>query len=393
MKIAYLDCFSGISGDMFLGALLDAGLSLDRLEEGLSSLSLDGYRLEVKRDARHHILGTRFSVTVAETAHAHRDLSLIRHLIEQSTLPKTVKEGSVRVFESLARVEGAIHGRPAEEVHFHEVGAVDSIIDIVGTLYALDCLDVEKIYASSLPVGSGFTQSAHGTLPVPAPATLALLKGIPLVDGGARHELVTPTGAALVRHLAASFGPMPPMIVDAIGYGAGARDLPDRPNLLRALIGRDTAQGTTDTVVVLETAVDDANPEWLGFLMERLLSAGALDVAFLPIQMKKGRPGIQIQVIARPEHADPLMVIVMAETTTLGIRFRYSQRKVRQRSVGEVDTPWGRIRVKTVMRDDGPPILSPEYEACREIALTHHIPLREVYGWIAGLTAEALRPA
>jgi len=242
-------------------------------------------------------------------------------------------------------------------------------------------------------MGSGFTPSAHGNLPVPAPATLALLKGVPLLEGGSRHELVTPTGAALIRHLANSFGPMPPMVIDAIGYGAGSRDLPDRPNLLRVLIGRDTALAATETVVVLETAVDDSNPEWLGFLMERLLTAGALDVAFLPIQMKKGRPAVQIQVIGRPEQADLLMAIVMAETTTLGIRFRYSQRRVRQRSVAEVETPWGKIRVKTVMQEEGPPILAPEYEACREIALTHHIPLREVYGWIAGLSAEALRPA
>jgi len=392
MKIAYLDCFSGISGDMFLGALLDAGLPLDRLEEGLSRLLLDGYRIETRREGRHQIFGTRFSVEVEERLHVHRDLKLIRAMIQGADLPKTVREKSIEIFESLAQVEGEIHNRSPEDVHFHEVGAVDSMIDIVGTLYALESLNVGKIFASPLPLGSGFTQSAHGTIPVPAPATLALLKGVPLLDAGTRHEMVTPTGAALIRGLAGSFGPMPPMTIDAIGYGVGSRDLPDRPNLLRVLIGKEASEDACDTVIVIETNVDDSNSEWLGFLMERLFDAGALDVAFFPVQMKKGRPGVEIQVIGRPEQGELLMAMVMAETTTLGTRFRYSQRRVRQRSFKEVDSPWGRIRVKVVMQGEGPPLLAPEYEACREIALKHHIPLREVYGWIAGLNTEALQP-
>jgi pyridinium-3,5-bisthiocarboxylic acid mononucleotide nickel chelatase len=204
---------------------------------------------------------------------------------------------------------------------------------------------------------------------------------------------VTPTGAALIQGLAGSFGPMPPMTIDSIGYGVGSRDLPDRPNLLRVLMGRDRPGDATETVVVLETNVDDSNPEWLGFLMERLLGAGALDVAFIPVQMKKGRPGVQIQVIGGPDQGDLLMAILMAETTTLGIRFRHSQRRVVPRSFKAVDSPWGKIRVKTVIKREGCPLLAPEYEACREIALKHHVPLREVYQWIAGLNREASEPA
>jgi pyridinium-3,5-bisthiocarboxylic acid mononucleotide nickel chelatase len=393
MKIAYLDCFSGISGDMFLGALLDAGLPFDRLEKGLSSLSLDGYRIKTRREGRHQICGTRFLVEVEEDRHAHRDLKLIRTLIWKADLPETVREKSIAIFESLARVEGEIHNRPAEEVHFHEVGAVDSIIDIVGTVYGLEYLNISKLFASPLPLGSGFTQSAHGTIPVPAPATIALLRGVPLLDGGTPHEMVTPTGAALIRELAGSFGPMPPMTLDAIGYGVGSRDPSDRPNLLRILIGRDRPEDATETVVVIETNVDDSSPEWLGFLMERLLNAGALDIVFIPVQMKKGRPGVQIQVIGVPDQRDILMTILMEETTTLGIRFRYSQRRVVPRSFKEVETPWGRIQVKAVMQKEGVPFLAPEYEVCREIALKHSIPLREVYQWIAGLNREVSEPA
>jgi pyridinium-3,5-bisthiocarboxylic acid mononucleotide nickel chelatase len=393
MKIAYLDCFSGISGDMFLGSLLDAGLPFDQLEQGLSSLPLRGYRMEARRESRHQIFGTRFSVAAEEIPHVHRDLKAIRTIIHESGLPETVRVKSVEIFESLAQVEGEIHNRPAEEVQFHEVGAVDSIVDIIGTVYGLEYLNVGKVFASPLPLGSGFTQSAHGTMPVPAPATLALLKGVPVLDAGTRHEMVTPTGAALIKGLALSFGSMPPICIESIGYGVGSRDLPDRPNLMRILIGSDRSGETADTVVVLETNVDDCSPEWLGFLMERLFDAGALDVVFFPVQMKKGRPGVQIQVIGSPNQGDFLMAIMMEETTTLGIRFRYSQRRVVPRAFREVDAPWGRIRVKEVMQREGRPLLAPEYEACREIALKHHIPLREVYQWIAGLNREVSEPA
>ena len=389
MKIAYLDCFSGISGDMFLGALVDAGLPLDRLRERLKSLALHGYRIEASREARHGISGTRFSVVVEDHQHSHRDLKAVRTIIQGGDLSENVKKKCIRIFESLAQVEGEIHNQPTEEVQFHEVGAVDSIIDIVGTVYGLEDLNIERVFASAIPLGSGFTQCAHGRIPIPAPATLALLKGLPLLDAGTENEMVTPTGAALVKGLAGSFGPMPPMSLECIGYGVGSRDLPDRPNLLRILVGDDRPGEMADTVVVLETNVDDSSPEWLGFLMERLFGAGALDVVFFPVQMKKNRPGVQIQVMAPPDQKDRLMGIMMEESATLGIRFRYSQRRVLSRASEEVDSPWGRIRVKTVVQREGVRLLMPEYEVCREIALKHHIPLREVYGWIAGLNAEA----
>ena len=389
MKTAYLDCFSGISGDMFLGALVDAGLPLDRLRERLKSLALHGYRIEASREARHGISGTRFSVVVEDHQHSHRDLKAVRTIIQGGDLSENVKKKCIRIFESLAQVEGEIHNQPTEEVQFHEVGAVDSIIDIVGTVYGLEDLNIERVFASAIPLGSGFTQCAHGRIPIPAPATLALLKGVPLLDAETENEMVTPTGAALVKGLAGSFGPMPPMSLECIGYGVGSRDLPDRPNLLRILVGDVRPGEMTDTVVVLETNVDDSSPEWLGFLMERLFGAGALDVVFFPVQMKKNRPGVQIQVMAPPHQKDRLMGIMMEESATLGIRFRYSQRRVLSRGSEEVDSPWGRIRVKTVVQREGVRLLMPEYEVCREIALKHHIPLREVYGWIAGLNAEA----
>jgi len=393
MKIAYLDCFSGISGDMFVGALLDAGLPLDRLKEGLNRLDLVGYEIQARREVRHQIYGTRFLVAGEEADHPHRNLNEIRSMIQRADLPETVRRKGIEIFEMLGRAEGAVHNRPPEEVHFHEVGAVDSIVDIVGAVYGLKCLHVQKIYVSPLPVGSGFADCAHGTIPLPAPATLSLLKGVPLMDSGTRHEMVTPTGAALVRALAASFGPMPPMTVESIGYGVGTRDLPDRPNLLRILIGTEAPGHETETVVVLETNVDDCNPEWLGFLMERLFDAGALDVVFFPVQMKKGRPGVHIQVVGRPHQEDALVAVMTAETTTLGVRFRYTQRRVQERSFEEVDSPWGRIRVKAVTDRTGLRRYAPEYEACRQTALKHRIPLREVYEWIAGLNAHTPQAA
>jgi len=393
MPIAYLDCFSGVSGDMLLGCLLDAGLSPDHLKDRLKTLPLQGYRIETRPEGRHQIFGTRFSVVLEAHPHEHRDLETIREIIRGGDLPETVKEKSIAIFERLARVEGAIHNQRPEDVHFHEVGAVDSIIDIVGSVYALEALGIRQIRSGPLPLGSGFTQSAHGRIPVPSPATLALLKGVPVLDAGTGYEMVTPTGAALVRGLVDGFGPMPPMRIDRIGYGVGSRDLPDRPNLLRILIGEEGSEATADAVVVLETNVDDCNPEWLGFLMERLFDAGALDVVFFPVQMKKNRPGVQIQVIGRPDQRDSLMAMMMEEGVTLGIRFRYSERRVLPRSFQEVETPWGKLRVKAVMRGEGPPLLMPEYASCRAVALRHHVPIRDVYQWIACLSEEGPQPA
>lgn len=391
MKTAYLDCFSGVSGDMFLGSLLDAGLPFHELRECLLTLPINGYEIEIKREARNQIFGTRFLVSLDEGRDNHRGLKEIREVIAQGDLSETVKEQSMQIFESLAKVEGEIHNLPPEEVHFHEVGAIDSIIDIVGTVYALDRLDIGSLYVSALPLGSGFVMTAHGKIPVPAPATIAMLKGIPVFEAGISHEMVTPTGAALIKGLSTSFGSIPPMVIREIGYGVGTRDLPDRPNLLRIFIGEEQPEKTVDTVVVLETNVDDISPEWLGYLMDRLFDAGALDVVFFPVQMKKNRPGVQIQVIGRPDKKELLMEIMVRESATLGIRFRYSQRRVLPRSFSEVDSPWGKVKVKKVMLEKGPSILVPEYDVCKEIAAKNNIPLREVYLWVTSL--EVSQPA
>ena len=391
MKTAYLDCFSGVSGDMFLGSLLDAGLPFHELRECLLTLPINGYEIEIKREARNQIFGTRFLVSLDEGRDNHRGLKEIREVIAQGDLSETVKEQSIQIFESLAKVEGEIHNLPPEEVHFHEVGAIDSIIDIVGTVYALDRLDIGSLYVSALPLGSGFVMTAHGKIPVPAPATIAMLKGIPVFEAGISHEMVTPTGAALIKGLSTSFGSIPPMVIREIGYGVGTRDLPDRPNLLRIFIGEEQPEKTVDTVVVLETNVDDISPEWLGYLMDRLFDAGALDVVFFPVQMKKNRPGVQIQVIGRPDKKELLMEIMVRESATLGIRFRYSQRRVLPRSFSEVDSPWGKVKVKKVMLEKGPSILVPEYDVCKEIAAKNNIPLREVYLWVTSL--EVSQPA
>jgi pyridinium-3,5-bisthiocarboxylic acid mononucleotide nickel chelatase len=383
MKIAYLDCFAGASGDMFLGALLDAGLALHDLETALRTLPLQGYTLQALKEGRNHLFGTRFVVDVEKEKQSARTFADIKAIINAAGLSGRVKDTSTRIFEYLAVEEARIHNCSPEKVHFHEVGAVDSIVDIVGAVVGMESLGIESLYASPLPLGSGFVDTRHGRIPLPAPATVALLKGIPVYDSGIQEELVTPTGAALLKGLAHAFGPMPPMIVERIGYGVGSREFADRPNLLRILVGRDQAEHETETVAVMEANVDDANPEWLGFLMERLLSAGALDVVFCPVQMKKNRPAVLIQVIGRPHQKDLLMEILFQESTTLGVRYQMMQRKTLVRDEAEIDSPWGKMKAKKISRPDGSFQLVPEYESCRKIALEKGLPIKDVYGWIA----------
>jgi uncharacterized protein (TIGR00299 family) protein len=385
MEIAYLDCFSGISGDMFLGALLDLGLPLKELEEALKTLPLSGYAVETKREARNQIFGTRFSVSVPGDDLHHRNFSDIRRIVQQGDFSERVQEKALTVFEELAKAEAAIHGIPLEEIHFHEVGAVDSIIDIVGTVFGIERLGISEVHVSPLPLGSGFVETRHGRLPVPAPATVALLRDVPVYPSGLPFEMVTPTGAALVKGLAKSFGSMPTMTLRRVGYGVGKRELPDRPNLARILIGSESAGRDPETVVVLETNLDDSNPEWLSYIMDKLFQAGALDVVFCPVYMKKNRPGVQIQVLGRPHQKKNLMEILFRESTTLGVRFRYSQREVRERSFSEVESPWGKMRVKQFVGADGLPFFLPEYEACREAAIKGNRPLKEIYRWVMAL--------
>ncbi len=385
MKTAYLDCFSGISGDMFIAALLDAGLPFEELKKTLRTLPLYHYDLEMRRETRKGISGTRFVVKSDDHEHAARNLETIQKIIQQGKISGTVKDKCKRVFDDLAHVEGAIHNMPPEKIHFHEVGAVDSIIDIVGTIFGIEYLGIKTISASQLPLGSGFIETAHGRIPIPAPATIALLKGIPVFDSGVNQELITPTGAVLLKNIASSFGPMPPMVIETMGYGAGKRDLADRPNLLRILIGDLQSSENTETVVFLEANLDDANPEWLGYVMETLFDAGALDVVFCPIQMKKNRPGVQIQVMAQPDKRDTLMEILFTESTTLGVRFQFTQRKVLERSSEIIDSPWGKIRVKKVLAPGGMPYYLPEYEICRRISRKNNRPLKDIFYWIMGL--------
>ncbi len=367
---------------MLLGALLDAGLSVDDLTKSLRSLPLQGYNLRVLREERNHVFGTRFLVQVEEDRHHARTFADIETFIRTSGLSEWVKQKSIEVFESLAVEEGKIHSCPPETVHFHEVGAVDSIIDIVGAFVGVESLGITDLYGSALPLGSGFVDSRHGSIPLPAPATIALLQGIPVYDAGVKGELVTPTGAALLKGLVRAFGFMPAMTVDRIGYGVGSRSMADRPNLLRILVGTETQELQTDTVVILESNLDDASPEWLGFLMGRLLEAGALDVTFCPVQMKKNRPGVLLQVVGEPHKKDLLMEMIFRESTTLGVRFTYSQRKTLERSLEEVNSPWGRMKVKKVMLPGGDRRLLPEYEDCRTIAEEKGIPIRDVYAWV-----------
>lgn len=385
MKTAYLDCFSGISGDMFLGALLDAGLSFTELKAALQTLPLKGYALQAGPEERHHIFGTRFIVQQDQTIQKARGLPEISELIQAGCFSSGVKEKSIHIFEALAKVEAQIHGCPVDKVHFHEIGAIDSIIDIVGTVYGVESLEIKAMHASALPLGSGLIQSAHGQIPNPAPATLSLLKNVPVYDAGLKYELVTPTGAALITGLAQSFGTLPAMKIQRTGYGVGEYQLPDRPNLLRIMIGESQFEGATETLVALEANLDDSNPEWLGFLMDRLFQAGALDVGFSPLQMKKNRPASLLRVLAHPADKDPLMEMIFKESTTLGIRFNYTQRKVLQKIPIEVDSPWGKIRANKIIQSDGSFFIQPEFETCQRLALEKGVALKKIYAWIMAI--------
>lgn len=386
MKIAYLDCFSGVSGDMLVGSLLDAGLPFEELERIISGLNLNGFKISAKKEGRNNIFGTRFYVSLKEKDQKARYLKDIKEIIKSGDIPLAVVEKCISVFEKLANIEGEIHHVSPDQLHFHELGAVDSIIDIVASVVGIYLLGIEKLFVSRMPVGKGIITSAHGKIPLPSPATIALLKGVPIYDSGQEVEMVTPTGAALITSLCSSFGPMPSMIVDRVGYGAGSRTLADRPNFLRILIGNDIDKQRSETVVVLESNLDDMSPELLGYLMDRLFDAGAKDVAFSHIQMKKNRPGIQLQVIGQPEDKDRLSNIIFRESTTLGIRFQYSQRSVLTRGELMVESPWGKMRVKKVINQGGETALLPEYEECRRIAKTNNLALRDVYTWAAALS-------
>ena len=437
MRIAYLECFSGISGDMFMGALLDAGVAPSVFQDAVAALKI-GARLEISRVVRTGISATKADVWVngekdsprevyweqqhsrhqhshdeshprdhGEHSHSHADghshdgpshahshthshahehgrgLTEIRQIISTASISSGAKKTAIQIFEALGRAEARIHNTSIDNVHFHEVGAVDAMVDIVCAAIGAEALGVDEIICSPLNVGGGTVECAHGTIPVPAPATVELLAGAPVYSSGPMMELVTPTGAAIVKTLASRFASFPEMKIERAGYGAGTRDFPGHPNVLRLTIGESTlhslaANSSTDTVAVLEANLDDLNPQVFGYVVDRLFEAGALDAFAMPVQMKKNRPGTLLTVLCKPEHAGELTQLIFTETTTLGVRRREETRQTLARRWESVGTPWGEVRVKIASMNGTVTNYAPEYEDCRRIAIENRVPLKTV---------------
>lgn len=373
MTICYLDAFSGISGDMTVGALLDAGAPADALLEALRGLNT-GAKYEVQKTVRRGITASKFRVSIDDAPKKHRHLSHILNMIDAAPLSARAKGNASAVFQKLGQAEAQVHGVPIEKVHFHEVGAADSIADIVGACVALDLLGVEEVHVSAINVGSGTVETEHGTLPVPAPATARLLTGMPVYARGPAMELTTPTGAAIAATLGRSFGPLPAMRIGSIGHGAGDRDFPQQANVLRALIGERVSVPEATVVSVMEANIDDSSPQVLGYALDRLMDAGALDVSLSAIQMKKNRPGSLLRVIARPEDQERLARVIFAETSTLGLRMYAAERRVEERRTVQVETSWGPVRGKV----SGQGSFAPEYEDCRVLAERTGTPLTQI---------------
>jgi uncharacterized protein (TIGR00299 family) protein len=392
-RLLYLDCFAGAAGDMLLGALIDAGVPIDEVRRALGSLGLeDGFAIDVDRVLRSGVSAAKFRVVEpardAAAAHPHRHLAGIEKVIRRSALSAVARDRAVSLFQRLAEAEAAIHQMPIEEVHLHEVGALDSIIDIVGAVHALEYLGIEDVVASPLNVGSGSVECVHGTFPVPAPATARLLAGVPVYARGPAMERVTPTGALLVTGYAKSYGPLPPMTIDRIGYGAGDRDVKGFPNVLRAFVGERLAearphdpreQGSShQTVVEIRCEIDDMNPQIFGTLMDRLLQAGALDVFYAPVQMKKNRPGTLVTVLADPGARDRVLDVLFQETTSIGVRWQELRRECLVRRIERVQTPYGEIRFKIATRDGAIVNATPEFDDCARAAATHGVAVKDV---------------
>ena len=382
MNIAYFDCFSGVSGDMILGAFLDLGFPQKLLRQTLSQIPLPELRLLVKREERSHITGYALKVEGKKGKPIARTYKSIKQLIQKSKITHPVKENSLAILKRLAQVEGKIHGLELEEVHFHEIGALDTIVDIVGAALAFDYFQIQEVISSPLPVGRGWIQSGHGPLPLPAPATLALLLGAAVIPSNVEKELVTPTGAAILTHFARSYGPPPALFLKGVGYGLGQIHLQDRPNALRIWLGEKTSGPSGEKLIVLETNIDDMNPQWYDNLLEHLFEAGALDCLLIPCQMKKNRPAVLLQVLSKPETLAPLQTILLNETTTLGVRSYEVNRLSLPRSIQSIKTPWGRIRIKRITRpghghkptDD----FSIEYDDLKELARSQRGTLKEL---------------
>ncbi len=390
MKIAYFDCFSGISGDMILGALVDAGLDINLLKDPLSQPHLNGYEISKEKVKRAGISGTKVRIIISQTDkhltathphhhNSHLKFSDIRAIIEKSNLHQAIKTDSIKIFQRLAMAEAKVHNVSTEEVHFHEVGAIDAIVDIVGSVIAIKHLGIERIYFSPIPTGHGYTKCEHGTFPVPAPATAELLKTQLLKSVDIEKELTTPTGAAIITTLGEGLRTNPEMKILQIGYGAGGNDNPHIPNLLRILIGEVTHSRESDEMWVVETNIDNMSGEILGYVMDKLFEAGAADVYFTPIQMKKGRPGIIISVIVSELYISSVEMVLFNQTTTFGIRKYKVVRKILTREFKELDTQLGKIKFKIGKFNNDIKSLSPEYEDCKRIAEEKGIPLKQIY--------------
>jgi uncharacterized protein (TIGR00299 family) protein len=383
MKLAYFDCFSGISGDMTLGALVDAGCPVEYLRSELQSLDVPGWTLSAEKVWKNGMAATSVKVAT-EDRQKHRALSTILEIIGKSKIAPQVRDRAAAIFEKLGRAEAYVHDAPLEKVHFHEVGAVDAIVDIVGACIGFDALGVAKFASSPLNVGGGTTKMAHGVLPVPTPATARLLQGAPTYSNGVQKELVTPTGAAIIATLCESFGPQPAMTVSSIGYGAGTLDLEHQPNVVRIMIGEVAEKSTTaelgfdEEIAVIEANLDDMNPQIYGHFQERALSAGALDVYTTPVQMKKNRPGTLLTVLCKPQDTPRLMDLIFAETTTIGARTYNAQRRVLPRKSVSVSTPYGEVRMKVAGVNGHIRHATPEYEDCRKLAAEKNVPLQTV---------------
>ncbi|MDA8233601.1 MAG: nickel pincer cofactor biosynthesis protein LarC [Clostridia bacterium] len=398
MLTAHFDCFAGASGDMLLGSLLDAGVPLENLRDQLNKLNLTGYDLEAVSVVKQGLSAINFKVIIEKSEHNHRKLRGILTLLENSGLKPAVITSASRIFQQLAAAEAKIHGISPEEVHFHEVGALDSILDIVGVCIALDYLGIGHITCSSLPLGWGIVKCHHGLLPVPAPATLELVKGLPTTPGLTEGEVLTPTGAAILATLSNYFGPPPPMIIRATGYGAGTKDLPIA-NVCRVWIGESqpaaaTAGWLSDEIEVIETNIDDLNPEIYQYVMEKLLNQGALDVFLTPVIMKKSRPGTLVKVLAPLEKRAALVDTLLKETSALGVRLHRCSRLKAHRNVTTVETPYGPVQVKYAWQDEGdtPPLqIAPEYEDCAARAKESGVPIKEVYRQAEAIALGLLR--
>jgi uncharacterized protein (TIGR00299 family) protein len=381
MKLAYFDCFSGISGDMTLGALVDAGCSLELLRAGLQGLQIPGWTISSEKVWKNGMSAT-FVRVATEDQTKHRSLSAILEIFEKSQLSESVRKNAGDIFRKLGEAEASVHDVPLEKIHFHEVGAVDAIVDIVGACIGFDAFGIERFACSALNVGGGTAKMAHGVLPVPAPATAKLLQGKPTYSNGVQRELVTPTGAAIVSTLCDTFGPQPPMTVSSIGYGAGSIELEGQPNVVRIMIGEAADKviaGFDEEISVIEANLDDMNPQIYGYFLEKALAAGALDVYTTPVQMKKNRPGTLLTLLCKPQDTNSLMSLVFAETTTFGARTYRAQRRTLPRESVNVHTQFGDVRVK-LSRVNGRILhVAPEFDDCRKLAVEKNVPLQRVF--------------